>query len=86
MMRSSIYHAVEQMNSLEKQADRYDDKAWDKQQAGNEKSANYYERKAEDIRFQIKGYKDCLKTLGLDAWIDNHGEWHIPLDDIERVC
>jgi len=86
MMRASIYHVLDQMNSLEKEADRYEDKSWDKMQAGNEKSANYYDRKADECRLQIKGYKACLKTLGLDAWVDNIGNLHIPLDDIERVC
>lgn len=86
MMRSSVYNVLDQMNKLEEKAYRYSDKAYEKCQEGNIKSSDYYDRKSDDILKEIKGFESCLKMLGFNAWKDNTGHWHIPLDDIVKVC
>lgn len=86
MMRSSVYHVLEEMDKLEKEADRYSDKAWEKAQNGNMKAADHYDQKSDLALAKIQGIKSALKILGFGVWKDNTGHWHIPLDDIERVC
>ena len=92
MMKSSIYNVLDKMNELEKEMDRLSDKADDKYDAGKTKLGDYYTRQSEDIQKEIDGMVFCLKILGLNAWrecgLDSQyfGCWHIPLDDIERVC
>ena len=92
MMRSSIYHALEKLNELEQKADRLNDKAYDKEQEGKTKQSDRYTKDAEDIQKEIAGMVSCLKILGLRPWVQCNWEtdyrrvWHIPLDDIERVC
>ena len=92
MMRTSIYKALDKLNELEKKMDRLNDKAADKYQEGKIKQSDHYTRDAEDIEKEISGMVSCLKILGLNVWrecgYDTHyvGRWHIPLDDIERVC
>lgn len=86
MMKSSIYHAIDRMNELEQNADRYHDKSSDAYDAGNVKKSEWYDRKAEAIQKQIEGFKMCLGILGLNAWKDKDLHWHIPLDDIETIC
>ena len=92
MMKSSVYKVLDKLNELEKQADRLDDKAYDAEQEGKTKKAEYYEKKADDISKEIEGMVSCLKILGFNPWVQygwetNHLRvWHIPLDDIERVC
>ena len=92
MMRSSIYRALDKMNELEKKADRLNDKAYDKEQEGKTKQSDHYTRDAEDIQKEIEGMKSCLKILGFNPWVQCDFDtnyvrvWHIPLDDIERVC
>lgn len=91
-MRSSIYNALDKLNALEKEVDRLNDKAADKYQEGKIKASDRYTRDAEDIEKEIKGMVSCLKILGLGAWCECGRDteyvkrWHIPLDDIERVC
>ena len=92
MMRSSVYKVLDTMDELEKTMDRMNDKASEKLDKGNAKAADYYTRKADDIEKQIEGMASCLRILGLGAWREcnqdtkYYGRWHIPLDDIERVC
>ena len=92
MMRSSVYHVLDKLNELEKQMDNLYDKADSKYDAGKTKLGDYYTREAEDVQNEIDGMVSCLKILGLNAWrecgLDSKyfGVWHIPLDDIERVC
>ena len=92
MMRSSIYNVLDKLNELEKKADHLNDKAYDKYQEGKIKSSDYYTKEAEEIEKEIRGMVSCLKMLGLNAWRECGydtkyvGRWHIPLDDIERVC
>lgn len=92
MLKSSIYNALDKLNELEKKVDRLNDKADDKEQEGKTKLADYYSKEADEIEIEIKGMVSCLKILGLNAWRqcdrDTHyyGVWHIPMDDIERVC
>lgn len=92
MMKSSIYRALDKMNELEKKMDRLNDKASDKYDEGKIKLSDYYSKEADDIEKEINGMASCLKILGLGAWrecnrdTNYYGVWHIPLDDIERVC
>lgn len=92
MMKSSVYKALDKLNELEKKADHLNDKAWDKEQEGKTKLSDYYSKQADDISKEINGMVSCLKILGFGAWrecnrdTNYYGRWHIPLDDIERVC
>ena len=86
MMRPSIYKVIDEMNALEIKMDKLSDKAYDLYQAGKTTASDNYDRKADFVQHEIEGFRKCLKTLGLDAWRENTGKWHIPLDDIERVC
>lgn len=92
MMHSAIYNVIEKMNELEKKADHYYDIADHKADAGNTTGSEQFIRKAEDIGKEIAGMESCLKILGLNAWrecgpLTNYiGKWHVPNDDIERVC
>ena len=86
MMRSSVYKALDKINELEKMADKYYDKSWEKYEQGNEKSSDHYEQKGDMTVAAIRGMADTLRILGLGAWRDSEGKWHIPLDDIEKVC
>jgi hypothetical protein len=92
MMRSSIYNVLDKLNELEKQADRLNEKCDDAYQEGKTKKAEYYRHEATDVAKEITGMVHCLKMLGLGAWRQCDRDtnylnvWHIPLDDIERVC
>lgn len=92
MMKSSVYNALDKMNELEKRMDRYSDKAYDLYQEGKEKKSDWYERQADDLKKEIDGMVCCLKILGFNPWVEcsydtgHLRKWHIPLDDIERVC
>lgn len=92
MMQSSIYRALDKLNELEMKADRLNDKAYDKEQEGKTKQSERYTRDAEDIEKEIEGMVSCLRILGLNAWVECNYDtkyvrrWHIPLDDIEKVC
>lgn len=86
MMRSSVYHVLDKLNELELKKDKMSDKSYDLYTAGNVKKSELYDRKVEALEIEVKGFTECLKMLGLGAWRDNTGRWHIPLDDIERVC
>lgn len=92
MMKSSIYKALEKMNELEKEQDRLEEKADEKEERGKVKSAEYCRKQAREIRAEIEGMECCLLILGLGAWrqcdrdTNYIGIWHIPLDDIEKVC
>lgn len=86
MEKSLINRALEKMNALQKEYVKLDDKSWDAYQDGNEKRGKRFDRMADDVLLQIKGFESCLKSLGLGVWVTKEGEWVIPLDDIERVC
>ena len=91
MMKRSINRALDRMNELEKEEERMHDKAYDADMKDS-KMAGYYYRKADDIACEINGMAACLRILGLGVWrecgrdTDHVGVWHIPLDDIEKVC
>ena len=85
-MRSSVYKALDRLNAMVVEMDRMSDKAWEKSQKGNESSAEYYANKSDSIAERITGFEMCLKILGFDVWADNIGKYHIPLDNIERIC
>lgn len=86
MMKSSINNLLVEMNMLQKQANRFGDKSYEKYQAGNEKASAFYERKQDEILAQIKGIEKAFHILGLGVWKDAQDIWSIPLDDIQRVC
>ena len=86
MMKSSVYKALDKINELEKLANKYYDKAWEKYEQGNEKSSDHYEQKGDRTVAVITGMTDTLRILGLGVWRSPEGEWSIPMDDIERVC
>lgn len=92
MMKIRVYKALERLNELEKNADRLNDKADDKRQEGKVKSADRYEKDAEDITKEISGMVSCLKILGFNAWRECNrdtnycGVWHIPLDEIDLLA
>ena len=86
MMKSSINNLLNEMNMLQKKANRFGDKSYEKYQSGNEQASNYYDQKQDLILAEIKGIEKAFKTLGLNVWKDELDTWSIPLDDIERVC